>query len=151
LRADKQGRLLVWAGVASRLGACRRGHRGLRQQPVLYDDAADGPVTATVKFDGQPAGGRCPGLGLVAPPDYARASAPSSRSTTSRSRPLWVAFGLTAPAGVVPAPHLPVLERVDLRWVLVGALEHAVAGLGACCRRRTTRLRRRNAASGSTD
>jgi len=123
LQTDKNGRLLVLGGrgISDSVPA-GVDIEDFANNPFWYDDVADGPVTATVKFAGQPDRQvAVPAWVIVAPPDFAPGvgGIVTLYDVAFQAALQNPAFGLTAPA--VPSFRhdiLPVLERSsNLRWV----------------------------------
>jgi L-Lysine epsilon oxidase N-terminal/L-lysine epsilon oxidase C-terminal domain len=121
LRTDEEGRLVVLGGHGK--SASYNGARAITfaNNNGWYDDTADGPVTATVKFQGKTLRVD-PAWVVVAPPNYA----PQQKSV----RTMWdLMRDLFITAGTLPRPARPsfendirpIFERLShLQWVNAG-------------------------------
>jgi hypothetical protein len=121
IRTDEQGRLLVLGGFGK--SASYNGTPALTfaNNEGWYDDTSDGPVTATVQFQGKTLQVD-PAWVVVAPPNYA----PGQKSV----RTMWDLMRDTAiQAQMLPAPTRPsfntdirpIFERLSrLQWVNAG-------------------------------
>lgn len=123
LRTDKDGRLLVLGGrgVSDSVPA-GVDIEDFANNPFWHDDIGDGPVTATIKFAGQPDRAvDAPAWVIVAPPDFAPGvgTIVTLYDVAFQAALQTPAFGLVAPAVPSFRHHVfPVLERTsNLRWV----------------------------------
>ena len=121
IRTDDQGRLLVFGGRGKSASYNNSLALTFANNEGWYDDTSDGPVTATVNFQGK-ALKVDPAWIVVAPPNYA----PSQKSV----RTMWDLMRDTAiKAKMIPAPTRasfntdirPIFERLSrLQWVNAG-------------------------------
>ena len=121
LRTDAQGRLLVLGGRGE--SASYNGALAITfaNNEGWHDDVADGPVTASVRYDGKvlPVD---PAWVVVAPPNYAPQQK-SVRTMWDLMRDLFVSLGtLAAPAKPSFQNEIrPIFERLShLQWVNAG-------------------------------
>lgn len=121
LRTDAQGRLVVLGGLGK--AASWNGAQAITfaNNEGWHDDVADGPVTATVRYQGQdiPVD---PAWVVIAPPNYAPQQK-SVRTMWDLMRDLFVGDGsLTAPAKPSFQNDIrPIFERLSrLQWVNAG-------------------------------
>jgi L-Lysine epsilon oxidase N-terminal/L-lysine epsilon oxidase C-terminal domain len=121
LRTDEQGRLIVLGGRGKSASYTNTPALTFANNEGWYDDTADGPVTATVQFQGKPLKVD-PAWVVVAPPNYA----PAQKSV----RTMWDLMQDTAiKAKMAPFPLFPsfntdirpIFERLSrLQWVNAG-------------------------------
>ena len=121
LRTDTMGRLLVLGGHGK--SASWNGARAITfaNNEGWYDDTSDGPVSATVHYQGQQLEVD-PAWVVVAPPDYAPQQK-SVRTMWDLMRDLFVSTGkLAAPAQPSFQDDVrPIFERLsNLQWVNAG-------------------------------
>ena len=123
LRTDAQGRLLVLGGHG--VSDCIPAGKNIgnfANNDFWHDDVGDGPVTATVKFAGQPDRTvDAPAWVIVGPPDFAPGVGPIIHLhhvafEAALARP---EFGMTAPGVPSFRQHIfPILLRAaNSRWV----------------------------------
>lgn len=121
LRTDEEGRLVVLGGRG--VSASSTGARAVTfaNNEDWHDDVSDGPVTATVRFEGRELKVD-PAWVVVAPPNYAPAQK-SVRTMYDLLTDVFIAAG-TLPTPVRPSFERdirPILERLtDLQWVNAG-------------------------------
>jgi hypothetical protein len=121
LRTDEQGRLLVFGGRGKSASCDGSPAITFANNEGWYDDTADGPVTATIRYQGKPLDVD-PAWVVVAPPNYA----PMQKSV----RTMWDLMRDTAiKAKKLPKPARPsfntdirpIFERLSrLQWVNAG-------------------------------
>ena len=121
IRTDEQGRLMVLGGRGKSASYTGTPALTFANNEGWYDDTADGPVTATVQFQGKPLKVD-PAWVVVAPPNYA----PAQKSV----RTMWDLMRDTAiKAKMTPVPLYPsfntdirpIFERLSrLQWVNAG-------------------------------
>jgi hypothetical protein len=121
LRTDEAGRLIVLGGRGVSASYDGRQAVTFANNDGWYDDTSDGPVTASVVFEGTLLSVQ-PAWVITAPPDYA----PMQKSV----RTMWDLMRDTAiQAGLLPRPPIPsfrqdimpIFERLtNLQWVNAG-------------------------------
>jgi len=121
LRTDEQGRLVVLGGRGKSASYTNTPALTFANNEGWYDDTADGPVTATVQFQGKPLKVD-PAWVVAAPPNYA----PAQKSV----RTMWDLMRDTAiKSGMLLTPLRPsfntdirpIFERLSrLQWVNAG-------------------------------
>ncbi len=124
LRTDERGRLLVLGGHG--VSASYDGTRAITfaNNEGWHDDTADGPITATVEYQGAQLE-VAPAWVVVAPPNYA----PQQKSV----RTMWdLMRDVAISAGLLPRPPRPSFER-DLRPIFerLSRLQWVNAGFAA--------------------